>query len=73
MIEPFPIKSRTPLSASDLDLAGALSDKFGGGYDVGHSAPFWIVDKKGLIRVGMDADATPTDLVTNIRVLLKLK
>jgi|SRR5208283_3046328 len=61
------------LSASDLDLAGALSDKFGGGYDVGHSAPFWIVDKKGLIRVGMDTDATPTDLVTNIRVLLKLK
>ena len=61
------------LSASDIDLAGMLSDKFGGGYDVGHSAPFWIVDKKGLIRVGMDADATPADLVTNIRALLNLK
>ena len=46
--------------------------QFGGGYDVGHSAPFWIVDKKGMIRVGMDAGATPADLVTNIRVLLKL-
>jgi len=37
------------------------------------SAPFWIVDKKGWIRVGMDADATPTDIVTNVRVLLNLK
>lgn len=61
------------LSSSDIDLAGTLSDKFGGGYDVGHSAPFWIVDKKGLIHVGMDADATPVDLVTNIRALLSLK
>ena len=61
------------LSKSDLDLAGTLIDKFGGGYDVGHSAPFWIVDKKGLIRVGMDADATPADLVTNIKALLALK
>lgn len=61
------------LSKSDIDLAGTLIDKFGGGYDVGHSAPFWIVDKKGLIRVGMDADATPADLVTNIRALLSLK
>lgn len=61
------------LSNADLDLAGTLIDKFGGGYDVGHSAPFWIVDKKGLIHVGMDADATPADLVTNIRALLKLR
>jgi cytochrome oxidase Cu insertion factor (SCO1/SenC/PrrC family) len=61
------------LSKSDLDLAGTLIDQFGGGYDVGHSAPFWIVDKRGLIRVGMDADATPADLVTNIRALLALK
>ena len=25
----------------------------------GHSAPFWIVDKKGIIQVGMDSDASP--------------
>jgi hypothetical protein len=31
------------------------------------------VDKKGWIRVGMDADATPADIVTNVRVLLNLK
>jgi len=61
------------LSSDDLALVGKIVQQFGGGYDVGHSAPFWIVDKKGMIRVGMDADATPADIVTNMRVLLKLK
>ena len=61
------------LSSDDLALVGQIVQQFGGGYDVGHSAPFWIVDKKGWIRVGMDADATPTDIVTNIRALLKVK
>ena len=59
------------LSKQDIDLAGQIADAFGGGYDVGHSAPFWIVDKKGVIEAGMDADATPSDLVANIRTLLK--
>ena len=71
-----PADSEAPvqgLSKSDLALAGAIIQRFGGGYDVGHSAPFWIVDKKGLIRVGMDADATPSDLAANIRALLKLE
>ena len=61
------------LSKSDLSLAGTIIQQFGGGYDVGHSAPFWIVDKRGMIRVGMDADATPADIVTNVRALLKLR
>jgi len=61
------------LSKADLDLAGQISDQFGGGYDVGHSAPFWIVDKHGRVQVLMDADATPADIVTNVRVLLKAK
>jgi hypothetical protein len=33
------------LSKADIDLAGNLADKFGGGYDVGYSALFWIVGK----------------------------
>ncbi len=61
------------LSSDDLTLVGQIVQQFGGGYDVGHSAPFWMVDKRGMIRVGMDADATPADIVTNVRVLLKLK
>ena len=59
------------LSKADVDLAGRIAQAFGGGYDVGHSAPFWIVDKKGRIRIGMDASASPADIVTNVRVLLK--
>ena len=59
------------LSDDDQGLANQIADKFGGGYDVGHSAPFWIVDKKGVIEAGMDDDATPSDLVANIRTLLK--
>ncbi len=58
------------LSSDDLTLVGKIVQQFGGGYDVGHSAPFWIVDKRGFIRVGMDADATPADIVTNVRILL---
>ena len=61
------------LSKPDVARAGRIARAFGGGYEVGHSAPFWIVDKKGRIRVGMDASATPADIVTNVRVLLKLR
>ena len=68
--EPVPSQG---LSKADVNLAERIADSFGGGYDVGHSAPFWIVDKKGMIRVGMDADATPADIVKNVRVLLALR
>jgi cytochrome oxidase Cu insertion factor (SCO1/SenC/PrrC family) len=61
------------LTHTDLALAGRIAQEFGGGYDVGHSAPFWIVDKKGMIRIGMDAGATPAGIVTNVRALLKLR
>ncbi len=67
--EPGPTQG---LSKSDLDLASQIETAFGGGYDVGHSAPFWIVDKKGMIQVGMDADATPSDIASNVRALLKV-
>jgi cytochrome oxidase Cu insertion factor (SCO1/SenC/PrrC family) len=61
------------LTRSDLAIAGKIIQQFGGGYDVGHSAPFWFVDRKGMIRIGMDGTATPADIVTNVRVLLKLR
>ncbi|HET6485114.1 MAG TPA: SCO family protein, partial [Spirochaetia bacterium] len=66
--EPEPTQG---LSSSDLDTAGSIIQAFGGGYDVAHSAPFWIVDKKGMIRLEMDANATPTDIVTNLREMLR--
>ena len=61
------------LSKSDLSLVGQIVQAFGGGYDVGHSAPFWLVDKRGYVRDVMDGDATPAELVKNVRVLLALR
>jgi cytochrome oxidase Cu insertion factor (SCO1/SenC/PrrC family) len=60
------------LSEADLATAGKMIQEFGGGYEVGHSAPFWIIDKKGMIRIGMDASATPSDIVTDLRALSRL-
>jgi cytochrome oxidase Cu insertion factor (SCO1/SenC/PrrC family) len=61
------------LSKPDVTLAGAIASKFGGGYEVGHSAPFLLVDTKGMIQIAMDADATPADIVTNLRALLRAR
>jgi len=68
--EPEPTQG---LSKADQELAEQIAASFGGGYDVGHSAPFWFVDTKGRIQAGMDADATPTDIAANIRTLLKAR
>ena len=58
------------LSESDINLVGKIEQAFGGGYDVGHSAPFWIVDKRGMVREVMNGDATPSEMVGDMRVLL---
>jgi protein SCO1/2 len=58
------------LSQDDLSVASAVIQKFGGGYEVAHSAPFWLIDPKGLLRVVLGDDASPDDLVTDIRALL---
>jgi len=58
------------LSDSDISLVGKLEDAFGGGYDVGHSAPFWFVDKKGVVREVMNGDATPAEIVNDLKALL---
>ncbi len=57
------------LSREDRGLAGAIIERFGGGYDVSHDIPFWIVDKRGMMRVSLDADATPADIARDIRTL----
>ncbi len=61
------------LSEGDLSLVGDMVQDFGGGYEVGHSAPFWFVDKRGYLRYAMGGDATPAEIVKNIRVLLALR
>ena len=58
------------LSAEEQGLAHKIVDKFGGGYEVSHSAPFWIIDRAGKIRASMDADVLPSQIAANVRALM---
>jgi len=58
------------LGAADLAAADGIARRFGGGYEVSHSTPFWLVDPRGIIRVSLDSSASPADLVTDVRLLL---
>jgi cytochrome oxidase Cu insertion factor (SCO1/SenC/PrrC family) len=58
------------LSPREKDVAHNLVDQFGGGYDVSHSAPYWIIDRKGNFRASMDADVLPSQIVENVRALM---
>jgi cytochrome oxidase Cu insertion factor (SCO1/SenC/PrrC family) len=59
------------LSADEIHLAGQLMAAFGGGYEVAHTAPFWILDRKGMVRALLDAEALPQDIVRDVRLLLR--
>jgi protein SCO1/2 len=65
--EPEPTQG---LSPTEVGLAHGIVDAFGGGYDVSHSTPFWIIDRQGRIRASMDADALPSDIAANVRALM---
>jgi cytochrome oxidase Cu insertion factor (SCO1/SenC/PrrC family) len=59
------------LSPEGRALAGRLIRQFGGGYAVEHTSPFWIIDQRGRMRIVLDAAATPADLLTDIRAMMK--
>jgi cytochrome oxidase Cu insertion factor (SCO1/SenC/PrrC family) len=61
------------LSKTDRILVGRIIEEFGGGYEVGHSTPFWFVDPSGFIRVTLAADASPEDIARNVRALMTAK
>jgi cytochrome oxidase Cu insertion factor (SCO1/SenC/PrrC family) len=65
--EPEPTQG---LSPAEVALAHNIVDAFGGGYDVSHSSPFWIIDRQGKIRASMDADALPSEIAGNLRALM---
>ncbi len=52
------------------DAKGVLKE-FGGGYDVQHSTPVWLIDAEGRIRVKLGMDVAPSELVYDIRLLLR--
>ena len=58
------------LSPTEVGLAHTIEDAFGGGYDVSHSTPFWIIDRQGRIRASMDADSLPAEIAANVRALM---
>ncbi len=58
------------LSNDDLNTTGRLIDRFGGGYEVSHRAPYWFIDRSRKLRAAMDADVLPDHIVYNVRVLL---
>ena len=58
------------LKAEDLRLASRIIEQFGGGYEVTHTVPFWIIDRKGNFRAILEADATPQDIAGDARILI---
>ncbi len=61
------------LKPDDLRLAGRIVEQFGGGYEVTHAVPFWIIDAKGNFRAILDAEATPQDIAGDARLLMTEK
>ena len=58
------------LGDADREQARRIISQFGGGYEVQHFAAFHIIDQLGRIRVTLDQDALPEEIVANVRILL---
>lgn len=50
---------------------GKIAKKYSGGYNIAHSAPFWVVDPEGRVRTSLDVSASPAQLVEAIRTYFK--
>ncbi|MEI8094530.1 MAG: SCO family protein [Spirochaetales bacterium] len=49
-------------------LAGSdVAKRFAGGYQIAHSAPFWIIDAKGDLRVSLDVSASPEQIAATVK------
>ncbi|MGO8693301.1 MAG: SCO family protein [Rectinemataceae bacterium] len=57
------------LGSAEIALVHKMVRDFAGGYEVSHSAPFWIIDPEGRVRVVLNADALPADIVTDVKAL----
>ena len=53
-----------------LEAKGVI-ENFGGGDDVAHSTPVWLIDGEGQIRVKHGQDLLPEEMVDDIRLLLE--
>jgi cytochrome oxidase Cu insertion factor (SCO1/SenC/PrrC family) len=58
------------LTDQQVVSGGDVAKKYSGGYQIAHSAPFWIIDRKGNLRVSLDVSASPAQIVENLKAYL---
>lgn len=58
------------LTEAQIAAGSAVAQKYSGGYDVAHSAPFWVVDRNGMVRTSLDVSASPGQIVEAIKAYL---
>jgi protein SCO1/2 len=58
------------LSDAQVLEGGKIAKKYSGGYQIAHSAPFWVVDGSGRIRTSLDVSASPAQLVEAVKTYL---
>ncbi len=58
---------------NDIEIrAGSnIARKYYGGYQIVHSAPFWVIDGQGNLRTSLDFSATPAQLVEGVKAYFK--
>lgn len=59
------------LTDQQVAEGGGVARKYAGGYNIAHSAPFWIVDTEGNLRTSLDVTATPGQIVEAVKPYLK--
>lgn len=57
---------------SDAQVAAgiAVAQKYSGGYNVAHAAPFWVIDPQGRLRASLEVSAGPDQIAQAVRAYL---
>lgn len=58
------------LTDEQVQVGSDVARKYSGGYEIAHSAPFWVVDREGRVRISLDVEATPGQLAEAIQAYL---
>jgi cytochrome oxidase Cu insertion factor (SCO1/SenC/PrrC family) len=61
----------TGLNDTEVAAGSNVARKYYGGYQIVHSAPFWLVDANGNLRTSLDFSATPAQLAEAVKTYLK--
>lgn len=58
------------LNDAQVAAGFAVAEKYSGGYNVAHAAPFWVIDPQGQLRASLEVNATPEQIAQAIRTYL---